>query len=58
MFHKYSLIALLIGYLLDLIIGDPYWMWHPIKAVGWLISRCLESVCLLHLRVRKEAAYG
>lgn len=39
MFHKYSLIALLIGYLLDLIIGDPYWMWHPIKAVGWLISR-------------------
>ncbi|MBR5337070.1 MAG: cobalamin biosynthesis protein CobD [Lachnospiraceae bacterium] len=38
MFHKYSLLALLIGYLLDLIIGDPRWMWHPIRAIGWLIS--------------------
>ncbi len=38
MFHKYSLIALLIGYLLDLIIGDPRWMWHPIRAIGWLID--------------------
>ena len=38
MFHKYSLLALLIGYLLDLIIGDPRWMWHPIRAIGRLIS--------------------
>lgn len=39
MFHKYSLIALLLGYILDLLIGDPYFMWHPIRAVGWLISK-------------------
>ena len=39
MFHKYSLLALLIGYLLDLLIGDPYWLWHPIRAIGWLIAK-------------------
>ncbi|MBE6014456.1 MAG: cobalamin biosynthesis protein CobD [Lachnospiraceae bacterium] len=39
MFHKYSLIALLLGYILDLLIGDPHFMWHPIRAVGWLISK-------------------
>ena len=43
MFHKYSLIALLLGYLLDLLIGDPRWMWHPIRAIGALIAS-LEKV--------------
>ncbi len=45
MFHKYSLLALLIGYLLDIIIGDPRWMWHPIRAIGALID-----VLTKHLR--------
>lgn len=44
MFHKYSLLALLIGYLLDLIVGDPYWMWHPIRAIGWLIAKLEKSL--------------
>lgn len=34
---------LLIGYLLDLILGDPAWMPHPARAVGWF-ARSLESV--------------
>ncbi|MDF2512942.1 MAG: cobalamin biosynthesis protein CobD [Herbinix sp.] len=35
---QYSLIALGIGFLLDLIFGDPYWLWHPIRGIGNLIS--------------------
>lgn len=34
MFGKWSLIALIIGYCLDLCIGDPYFLWHPIRAIG------------------------
>lgn len=31
--------ALLIGFILDLIIGDPQGMWHPIRVIGNLISK-------------------
>ena len=32
------LLALVLGYLLDLLIGDPHWLYHPIRLVGKLIS--------------------
>ncbi len=32
-------LPLICGFVLDMIIGDPYWMPHPIRAVGKLISR-------------------
>lgn len=35
---QYSLIALFCGYLLDLIVGDPHWLWHPVRGIGNLIS--------------------
>ena len=35
---KVSLLALLLGFLLDLAVGDPHWMWHPIRAIGGLIT--------------------
>ncbi len=32
-------IALLIGaFLLDLLLGDPHWLWHPVQGIGWVIS--------------------
>jgi adenosylcobinamide-phosphate synthase len=34
----YSLIALGIGFVLDLIFGDPYFLWHPIRLIGNFIS--------------------
>ncbi len=34
------LIALLIGFALDLVFGDPYWLSHPIRWIGHLISGC------------------
>lgn len=34
----YTLYACLIGFLLDLIIGDPQWLYHPIRLIGKLIE--------------------
>lgn len=34
---RYSILACTIGFVLDLIIGDPHWMYHPIRFVGNLI---------------------
>ncbi len=36
-------IAFCLGFLLDLIIGDPEWLYHPVRLIGWLIS-FLEKV--------------
>jgi adenosylcobinamide-phosphate synthase len=33
---------LLAGFGLDLVLGDPRWLPHPVRAIGWLISR-MES---------------
>lgn len=40
---KYSLPALAIGFVLDLLIGDPRWLYHPICVIGNLIA-VLEKV--------------
>ena len=39
------------AYIIDLAAGDPHWLPHPVRAVGWLISR-LEGI----LRSIAEAA--
>lgn len=38
-------IAIACGYVLDLIIGDPHWLYHPVRLIGKLIS-WLESILL------------
>ena len=35
---KYHLIAFVFGFILDLIIGDPHFIPHPVRAIGTLIS--------------------
>lgn len=32
------MLAFFLGFLLDLLVGDPYWMPHPIRAIGNLIG--------------------
>lgn len=36
---KYHIIAFFMGFLLDLLFGDPYWLPHPIRFIGSLIAR-------------------
>lgn len=36
---KQHVLAMIIGFILDMCFGDPYWMPHPVRAMGWLISR-------------------
>ena len=43
---KYSILALIIGFTLDLIFGDPRWLYHPICVIGNLIA-------FLEKRIRK-----
>lgn len=33
------LIAVIIGFILDLIFGDPHWLPHPVRLIGLLISK-------------------
>ena len=35
----YSIIALVIGCILDFLFGDPEYWWHPIRLIGNLISQ-------------------
>lgn len=35
---KWNLLALTMGFVLDLIFGDPRWLYHPVRAIGLLIS--------------------
>jgi len=38
-----SIFAVILGFFMDLLIGDPHWLYHPIRLVGHLIS-CLERL--------------
>ena len=35
---KYHMIAFFMGFLLDQLLGDPYFLPHPIRLIGKLIS--------------------
>ena len=42
------LLAVLCGYLLDLLFGDPHWLPHPVQLMGWCISKgekLLRAAC-------------
>lgn len=34
----YHIIAFVIGFVVDMILGDPYWLYHPIRLIGNLIA--------------------
>jgi adenosylcobinamide-phosphate synthase len=39
------------GFFLDLLFGDPYWLWHPVRGIGTCITwteRCLRNVFHIH----------
>ena len=36
---KYHLAAFFLGFIMDLLFGDPYWLPHPIRLIGNLIAQ-------------------
>ena len=36
---EYRVLAVLLGFLLDLVFGDPQWSWHPVRIIGRLIAK-------------------
>lgn len=36
---KYHIIAFFLGFLLDLLLGDPHWLPHPVRFIGGLIAK-------------------
>lgn len=55
---KISLLALGIGFVLDLILGDPYWLWHPIRVIGSWISICEKLIRKLFPDTEKGLLMG
>ena len=56
----YHIIATLAGFLLDLILGDPYWLPHPIRLIGnWIsfLERKKKNVIQRRSRKREEDCY-
>ncbi len=47
-YFKYIGIAYLLGFAMDLILGDPAKLWHPVQGIGFLIS-------FLEKRLNKES---
>jgi len=47
--------ALLLGCLLDLLLGDPAFLPHPVRGIGWMIS-CGEKLLRRLLPLRERAA--
>lgn len=41
---KYSIYACIIGFILDMIFGDPHWLYHPIRLIGKLITNTEKMV--------------
>lgn len=36
---RFGIAALIAGFVLDLLMGDPKWLYHPVRLIGGLISR-------------------
>ncbi len=51
-------LPLLVGFLLDLCIGDPRWLYHPIRLVGGLIALCERGIRRLLPRTKEGELLG
>lgn len=52
------LIAAAIGFLLDLLFGDPHWLPHPIRLIGWIISKSEKIIRKILPKTQKGQILG
>ncbi|MCF0127972.1 MAG: cobalamin biosynthesis protein CobD [Pseudobutyrivibrio sp.] len=52
---KVHLIAFVAGFILDLLLGDPLWLYHPVRLIGALIGRLEATLNKGSKRVLKGA---
>jgi cobalamin biosynthesis protein CobD len=52
------LIAVTIGFILDLIFGDPHWLPHPVRLIGILISKGESVIRRLLPRTKRGEFFG
>lgn len=50
---KERMIVLCVGFLLDLLLGDPHWLWHPVRGMGKGIQ-WTEKALRNSLKIREE----
>lgn len=51
---EYHSIAFFLGFLLDLLLGDPYWLPHPIRLIGNLIGKVEKCLFKIEDKERNE----
>ena len=52
---RYHMIAFFLGFLLDLLLGDPHWLPHPIRWIGNLIAKL--EMCLLEETMNEKKKF-
>ena len=52
---RFGITALIAGYLLDLLLGDPEWLYHPVRLIGKLISLLEKRLRARGGNLRKSA---
>ncbi|MDE7297563.1 MAG: cobalamin biosynthesis protein, partial [Lachnospiraceae bacterium] len=53
---KERILVICVGSLLDLIFGDPHWLWHPVRGIGKIIEWTERGLRrLFGLRPEREA---
>lgn len=56
---KERIFIICVGCILDLILGDPHWLWHPVRGIGKIIEWTERGLYrLFGIRPEKEADIG
>ena len=56
---KERIMIICAGYILDLIFGDPHWLWHPVRGIGKIIEWAERGLRrLFGIRPEKETDIG
>lgn len=57
--NKILILDIVAAYIIDLVVGDPYWLPHPVRFIGYLISKTEEVLRDIKKRIiKKKGIYG